>query len=286
MTEAARRDKLNMTIPILDTLPFSENWSFIVMPRWGSTSGLQRWGFNDIRTAFHYMSSVLKSLVFLHQNLIVHRDIRPDNILINCITNRVVTDLRPFLDSGHAKFALCDFGLSFKFPPDTPLEERLRPSIDCCIGTLEYQPPDGTDGEAFYDPFAFDVACLGGVFCELVGHLTTLVNPLAPFLDRMVTHDISARYTAEEALRALTQLEAQLSPECLTTRVMRPPVGPLAKEYCPCQAYNRWSDLPLSFIAQHPAPPSSMKSKSYDDDWKPYFDVYPLEASFLKLFAA
>lgn len=86
----------------------------------------------------------------------------------------MVTDLRPFLDSGHAKFALCDFGLSFKFPPDTPLEERLRPSIDCCIGTLEYQPPDGTDGEAFYDPFAFDVACLGGVFCELVGVCPTI----------------------------------------------------------------------------------------------------------------
>lgn len=104
------------------------------------------------------------------------QDIRPSNILVNGFASNALTDLRPFLDSGHARFALCDFGLSIKFSPDTSPEERLLPSEECNFGTYEYQPPDGSDGEPFYDPFAFDVACLGGLFCELIGVCSTLLH--------------------------------------------------------------------------------------------------------------
>lgn len=115
-------------------------------------------------------------------------------------------------------------------------------------------------------------------------HLTTLVNPLAPFLDRMITPDVSARYTAEEALRAFTELETQLSPECLATRVNSTPVGVFAEKYRPWQAYNRWSGLPSSFIAKQP-PPVYTKFKTYDDDWEPYFITYSFGASSQEQFA-
>lgn len=114
--------------------------------------------------------------------------------------------------------------------------------------------------------------------------MTTLVHPLAPFFDRMVTPDVSARYTAEEALRAFTELEAQLSPECLATRVTRTPVGPYAEKYRPWQAYNRWSGLPSSFIAQH-KPLVCTKFKTYDDDWEPYFISYSFKTSVLEQLA-
>lgn len=97
------------------------------------------------------------------------QDIKPENILINYLTCYYATDLRDFLDSGRARFVLCDFGLSCKFPPGTLPEEQLRPSEESNWGTLAYHPPDGSNGEPFYNPFVFDVACLGGVFCDFFG---------------------------------------------------------------------------------------------------------------------
>lgn len=125
--------------------------------------------------------------MFLHDNLIAHRvrifldtqvalintyslqDIRPPNMLVNRVIGNDLTDIREFLDSGQAIFVLCDFGLSCKFSVETHPAQRVRPCEECNFSTFGYQPPDGTNGEAFYDPFAFDVACLGGVFCELIG---------------------------------------------------------------------------------------------------------------------
>ncbi|KAK7684499.1 hypothetical protein QCA50_012446 [Cerrena zonata] len=109
-------------------------------------------------------------------------------------------------------------GISIRFVPETTPEERLCPSEESGYGTSEYHPEDGCNGEKFFDPFAFDVACLGGVFCELIG--------LAPLLDRMIAPDISARYTAREALDALVKVLSELDNETLIMRVTAPPVGP------------------------------------------------------------
>ncbi|KAK0450203.1 hypothetical protein EV421DRAFT_1779527 [Armillaria borealis] len=55
-----------------------------------------------------------------------------------------------------------------------------------------------------YDPFAYDVALLGIVFCHEFQHLTQFVPMLAPFLDSMVTDDLSRRFTAAQALAFLS----------------------------------------------------------------------------------
>ena len=49
-------------------------------------------------------------------------------------------------------------------------------------GTPGYHPRDGQgeDSNATYDPFAFDVACMGGVLCEIMNVRHS--NPHAPLL--------------------------------------------------------------------------------------------------------
>lgn len=61
---------------------------------------------------------------------------------------------------------------------DTPHELRLRPAEESEIGTFEYHPADLENGESLYDPFSYDVACFGGMLCEVIG-----VHNFSPFCD-------------------------------------------------------------------------------------------------------
>ncbi len=60
-------------------------------------------------------------------------------------------------------YCLFDFDFSVQFPPSTPLE-RCRLLTDVVVSATPYQPLDFAAGEYDYDPFAFDVGCLGNMF--------------------------------------------------------------------------------------------------------------------------
>ena len=63
------------------------------------------------------------------------------------------------------RYALFDFDISIMFEPDsTPAEYRLR-SVFSWEGGY-HQPYDTSQGELDYDPFAFDVACMGRFFLQ------------------------------------------------------------------------------------------------------------------------
>ncbi|CAL1698365.1 unnamed protein product [Somion occarium] len=245
ISESLRSDPLNKVIPVFDVLTYDDRYSFVVMPRWGSAYSLHYCGFDCLGTAFNFASCLLKALAFLHKNLIAHRDIRLDNVLVNVYgKDQLMFDYRPFLSSRQADFVLCDFGVSIMFPPDTPQAERMRPVSESELGSYQYHPPDAANGQAMYDPFAYDVACLGGLFCE---HMTTLVPSLAPFLDRMITSDIASRYTASEALEAFTQLYEDLAPHYLGTPAPPPPLYGTVL----WQGQDRWAGLPEDFVSEH-----------------------------------
>lgn len=55
------------------------------------------------------------------------------------------------------------------FSPDIPAAQLVCPAEQSEWGNFEYHPPDVADGQLVYNPFSYDVACLGGVLCQLVG---------------------------------------------------------------------------------------------------------------------
>ena len=66
------------------------------------------------------------------------------------------------------RYAYIDFELSHSFPRDTVLHDLRLPAWESLRGHEEYHPLDLTlteleDETAIYDPFAFDVACLGSI---------------------------------------------------------------------------------------------------------------------------
>ena len=59
---------------------------------------------------------------------------------------------------------LMDFDRSLKFPLERPLDACRLPGEAALVSATPYQPLDLNLGEHDYDPFAFDVGCLGNMF--------------------------------------------------------------------------------------------------------------------------
>jgi len=130
------------------------------------------------------------------------------------------------------------------FPPNsTPSECRLPSNLSFTGGSN--QPHDTSQGELDYDPFGFDVGCLGVLFCEEFQHLTYLVPMLAPLLDRMITRDIRFRFTASEAVEFLKNLYSSLSPEDMQASPLQ---LPLSESHITYENFDRWRSLPENFV--------------------------------------
>ena len=65
----------------------------------------------------------------------------------------------------HLVYAITDFDLSIMFPNTAAREECRLPSKLSWAGGGD-QPNDTSQGELDYDPFAYDVGCLGVLFCH------------------------------------------------------------------------------------------------------------------------
>ncbi|KAK7684497.1 hypothetical protein QCA50_012444 [Cerrena zonata] len=270
--ERHRLDPLNRTISVLDVFTLDSRLSFSIMPRWGPAAFVKYDGFDTVGTALHYADCLLKALAFLHKNMIVHRDLRPANVLVNFYDYGEThpETCRAFFATGQARFVLCDFGLSHMFPPDTPPELRLRPAEESEWGTYEYHLADLESGDSMYDPFAYDVGCLGGLLCEIIGYLTPLVPPLAPFLDRMIGPDIPSRISASDAVRDFNRLIEQMDASSMQMCAISPPKWTFDYVW---QGHDRWADLPESFIREVNKAPVRPRRKiqgpqgSYFVDW-------------------
>lgn len=129
-----------------------------------------------------------KGLIFLHDHNIVHRvrlhhevhsasslitlyqDISYANMLVNHYSSDL-SALKSLSRSGwrhsdvyfsRVKYCLMDFNLSLILPDGV----RRLPSRYAFVGCCPFHPLDICAGEYDYDPYAFDVGCLGNAFAE------------------------------------------------------------------------------------------------------------------------
>ncbi|OJT01669.1 hypothetical protein TRAPUB_7871 [Trametes pubescens] len=142
-------------------------FAFIVMPMWGIKVRPQE--FETLREVMTFIRHTLSGLAYLHHHRIAHRDIDKTNIMVNWYCTRSETDacaerLREHCRSPSVAYALFDFDLSIQLPPETPLDSCRRPAEEALQGKQLLQPGDVYQGERHYNPFAFDVACLGRLY--------------------------------------------------------------------------------------------------------------------------
>lgn len=91
-----------------------------------------------------YMHQVLEGLNYCHLNRILHRDLKPQNLLLDC--------------RGHIKIA--DFGLARRF--NVPVRAYTHEVV-----TLWYRAPEILLGSKLYTT-AVDIWSLGVIFAEMV----------------------------------------------------------------------------------------------------------------------
>ncbi|MEN9216551.1 MAG: serine/threonine-protein kinase [Gloeomargarita sp. HHBFW_bins_162] len=150
------------------------------------------------------LADVLSTLEFVHQNGVIHRDIKPDNLI------RRKSD---------GKLVLIDFG-AVKAIQDPKVAAQQQTGATVAIGTVGYAPAEQAQGKP---QFASDIYSLGIMaICALTGKEPdqlesdpqtgellwrqgiTVGHALGTVLDRMVRYQYSRRYAhAGEALAAL-----------------------------------------------------------------------------------
>lgn len=154
------------------------------------------------------LKDVLEILVFVHHHQVIHRDVKPSNIIRRDRDSRLV---------------LIDFGAVKQIQPLVPTQEETQ---TVAVGTAGYAPAEQLLGQPHLNS---DVYALGVVGIQaLTGipptqlqhdlqtgalvwrHLTQVSPGLAEVLDKMVRYHFSDRYpSAKEALRDLEQVVAQ-----------------------------------------------------------------------------
>ncbi len=163
--------------------------------------GLELWD------ALYVVSHVMQALNALHENKVVHRDLKPDNVFLHT------------LDVSHYQPFLLDFGVSRVLDLQTLF--YTEPGMTC--GTPQYMAPEQLfAGEIDYRA---DYYALGVLLFELVtGTLPQTVPPQSPlpagaensrWSARLASMETEAQNDLTHMLCGLTQLEADDRPKTL-----------------------------------------------------------------------
>ncbi len=151
----------------------------------------------DVPARLALMEQVVAAVSYAHSNLLVHRDLKPGNILVT--------------DDGDVK--LLDFGIAKLLDSDTPAEPGL--TLTWAM-TPEYAAPEQVRGEAITT--ATDIYSLGAVLYELLtGHSAhQFTKRTAAEIERIVCHtdpsppSVAIRTTRPDGAREPTTMSRDL----------------------------------------------------------------------------
>ncbi|KAF9484827.1 hypothetical protein BDN70DRAFT_849126 [Pholiota conissans] len=228
-------------VPVLEILNNGKNY-FAVSPRWDGGMEDQLPWFNTNGEVLDLIQCMLTALCYLHSNKIFHRDIHDGNILTNhfgCanMPHRYSSLQRQELRAkGQLVYALTDFNYSLMLPVDTDLRSCRLPIAESYPGVIE-KPYGVVHGEVYFNPFAYDVACLGITLSYQFQHLCSSLPILAPLLSGMLTSNTIERFTAQEALAFFDDNR----PKIWEYESLSPPQREYIEDW---QAYDRWTNVP------------------------------------------
>ena len=133
----------------------------------------------DEKQACTFFQEVIDALTYLHSLNIVHRDVKPENILLNTINRKI-------------RCKLIDFGISRTF-------ENNELMMETPCGTVTYAPPEMHKGEK-YNGILAEVWSLGVL-------LYTMICGYLPFVEE------DEETTIRNILNGCYELPEELSPE-------------------------------------------------------------------------
>ncbi|GAX37554.1 protein kinase domain-containing protein [Nodularia sp. NIES-3585] len=164
--------------------------------------------------AIALLQSILQPLAFVHENHVIHRDIKPPNLI------------RRYSDG---EIVLIDFG-AVKQIGTQVVNHQGQTQITMCIGTPGYMPSEQGRGRPRFSSDIYAVGIIGiqaltGLMPDHIPedphsaemhwrHLVSVSPELADILDKMVRYDFRERY--QSAAEVLAALENLVDPYVLT----------------------------------------------------------------------
>lgn len=189
----------------------------------------------DEASVIALLQDILQVLAFVHQQNVIHRDIRPSNLIRR---------------SRDSKIVLVGFGAVQELISTQAADIYGQTSFTVLIGSPGYMPSEQQFGQPYFssDIYAVGMVCLqaltglrpgelsikffaGEICWDLLSEYAPISPGLAAILDKMVRYDYRQRYqTATEALQALDQFlkqGEQLSYATPTVSMPAPTLQPL-----------------------------------------------------------
>ncbi|KAF9041530.1 hypothetical protein BJ165DRAFT_1548157 [Panaeolus papilionaceus] len=202
-SSAVSKDPRNITIPIIDEQEIY-GLIFIVMPRWDHAWNHDFGSVNELMDA---SEAFLKYLEFLHEHRIAHMDLHRDNTAINTIVSVGSSYTKGLRRPDDTHYAVFDFGASYMYPRDTPLDsvQEVRDVVGWGIeGLVEPNVP--------FNPFQVDVAAMGRLIASGLRIMEEDIPEIVPFVEGMYHKDPKRRPTAHGALGQFQKIRAGLTP--------------------------------------------------------------------------
>ncbi|MBW4555944.1 MAG: serine/threonine protein kinase [Trichormus sp. ATA11-4-KO1] len=176
--------------------------------------------------AITLLQNILQPLAFVHQNNVIHRDIKPPNLIRRESDGQIV---------------LIDFG-AVKQIGTQVVNPQGHTKMTVCIGTPGYMPSEQSRGKPRFSSDIYAVGMIGiqaltGLMPDQIQedaqsaemlwrHLVHVSPQLADVLDKMVRYDFRQRY--QSATEALTVVQKLADPYVLTqqscTQIHQPTV--------------------------------------------------------------
>ncbi|KAF9041529.1 hypothetical protein BJ165DRAFT_292061 [Panaeolus papilionaceus] len=150
----------------------------------------------------------LKYLEFLHEHRIAHMDLHRDNTAINTIVHCTASFEKGLREPQATRYAVYDFGESYMYPLDTPLDsvQEIREGAGWGIaGLIEPNVP--------FNPFQVDVAAMGRIIASGLRIMEDVIPEFVPFVEGMYNEDPKKRPTAHGALCQFQHIRANLTAE-------------------------------------------------------------------------
>lgn len=162
----------------------------------------------DLKEALHYFRQILSALNYAHKNKIIHRDIRPSNILIDKNNNVKITDFGTSRLLEDKQYATTRIGSPPYMAPEQFEGKAVFASDIYSLGCLMYEMLTGFPPIIYANPMDIYRAARDGKYTPLKSKRPDIPTKLSNIITKCISADLNSRYdTVVEVINDLNQFE-------------------------------------------------------------------------------
>jgi len=162
----------------------------------------------ELKEALHYFRQILSAINYAHKNKIIHRDIRPSNILIDKNNNVKITDFGTSRLLEDKQYATTRIGSPPYMAPEQFEGKAVFASDIYSVGCLMYEMLTGFPPIIYSNPMDIYRAARDGKFTPLKSKRPDVPSKLNNIITKCISANLDSRYnTVIELINDLNQFE-------------------------------------------------------------------------------